>query len=39
MEALLEGLALEQGTLEGVAQRSDGIGEDVVEHGGDPTGP
>ena len=33
LEPLLEGLALEEGALERVAQRADGIGEDVVEHG------
>ena len=32
LEVLLEGLALEQGRLEGVAQRADRISEDVVEH-------
>ena len=33
LEALLEGLALEEGLLQRVAQGADGIGEDVVEHG------
>ena len=33
LEVLLERLALEEGGLERVAQRADGVGEDVVEHG------
>lgn len=32
LEVLLERLTFEEGGLEGVAQRTDGIGEDVVEH-------
>ena len=32
LEVLLEGLPLQEGGLEGVAQRADGIGEHVVEH-------
>ena len=34
LESLLEGLAFEQRVLERVAERADGVGEDVVEHGG-----
>ena len=33
LEPLLERLPLEERLLEGVAQRADGVGEDVVEHG------
>ena len=33
LEALLEGLPFEEGPLERVAERADGVGEDVVEHG------
>ena len=33
LEVLLERLAFEEGGFERVAQRADGIGEDVVEHG------
>ena len=32
LEVLLEGLSFEKRRLEGVAQRADRIGEDVVEH-------
>ena len=32
LEVLLEGLPLEQRGLEGLPQRADGVGEDVVEH-------
>jgi len=34
LEVLLERLTFEEGSLERVAQRTDGIGEDVVEHAG-----